>query len=69
MNDHLDHVTKQMPYACSVALVAIVAGYMPVGFAYSPISSVPVGCGIGLLYLLVRLIGRGANEWIGARVN
>ena len=57
--DHLNHVTTQLPYACTVALVAVVVGYVPMGFGYSPYLSTALG--LGVLYVLVRLLGRKAQ--------
>lgn len=54
--DHLDHVTTQIPYAISVGGVALVFGYIPVGFGYSPIILLPFG--LIVLFLLVQFLGR-----------
>jgi len=54
--DHLDHVATQIPYAVSVAAVALVFGYIPVGFGYSPIILLPLG--LIVLFLLVQFLGR-----------
>jgi Na+/H+ antiporter NhaC len=54
--DHLDHVATQIPYAASVAAVALVLGYIPVGFGYSPIILLPLG--LIVLFLIVQFVGR-----------
>ncbi len=41
--DHMDHVRTQMPYALTVALVALLCGYIPAGFGISPMICLPVG--------------------------
>jgi Na+/H+ antiporter NhaC len=51
--DHIDHVRTQLPYALTVAAVAIVAGYLPAGLGYSPFLSLAVGAGILVMILLV----------------
>jgi Na+/H+ antiporter NhaC len=52
--DHVDHVRTQMPYALSVAGVALVCGYLPAGFGLSPWVSLVLGAG-GVLVLVYRL--------------
>ncbi len=42
-SDHVDHVRTQMPYALTVATVAVVCGYLPAGFGVSPWISLAVG--------------------------
>ena len=41
--DHVDHVRTQLPYALAVAAVAIVVGYLPVGWGLSPWISLLAG--------------------------
>ena len=54
--DHIDHVRTQLPYAVTVAGVALICGYLPVGFGLSPWYSLSGG-GV-LLALCVRLLGQ-----------
>ena len=54
--NHLSHVATQLPYAMSVAGVALFLGYLPAGFGYSPIILMPMG--LLVLYLLVQFLGR-----------
>ncbi|MFO7652620.1 MAG: Na+/H+ antiporter NhaC family protein [Candidatus Krumholzibacteriia bacterium] len=42
-SDHVDHVRTQLPYAATVAAVAVVTGYVPVGYGVSPLISLPLG--------------------------
>ena len=62
--DHLAHVGTQMPYACAVALVSLLLGYVPIGFGYSPIILLPLG--LIVLYLLVQFYGRSVEECVAA---
>ncbi|MCP3982324.1 MAG: Na+/H+ antiporter NhaC family protein [bacterium] len=54
--DHIDHVRTQLPYALTVAVVAIVLGYLPAGFGIPPLlcQLVAALC----LYLVLRTRGR-----------
>ena len=54
--DHVDHVRTQLPYALTVALVALTVGYLPAGFGLHPLLCLLLAA--GLLALLLRLIGR-----------
>jgi Na+/H+ antiporter NhaC len=54
--NHLAHVGTQLPYAMTVAGVALLLGYLPVGFGYSPIILMPLG--LLVLFLLVQFLGR-----------
>lgn len=42
-SDHIDHVRTQLPYAALVGAVAIVCGYLPVGWGVAPWLSLLVG--------------------------
>jgi len=55
-SDHIDHVRTQLPYAMTVAAVAVVTGYLPVGFGLSPWISLLIGC--FLLSLIIRFVGK-----------
>ncbi|MCH8829060.1 MAG: Na+/H+ antiporter NhaC family protein [Planctomycetes bacterium] len=60
-SDHLDHVTTQLPYAVTVALVSLVFGYIPVGFGFSPLILLPVG--LIALYCIVQFFGQPVAEY------
>ena len=49
-SDHMDHVTTQVPYAVTVMVVALGAGYLPVATGVSPAISLVVG---GLILLAI----------------
>ncbi len=61
--EHLEHVATQMPYAAFVAFVALLVGYVPVGFGYSVFWMLP----IGLVVVVggVRLLGRFPSDEAG----
>lgn len=50
--DHIAHVKTQLPYALTVALVAIIIGFIPVGFGFNPYISLLIGTIVlfGILY-------------------
>lgn len=54
--DHIDHVRTQLFYAVSVAVVAIVAGYIPAGLGMPVYMTLPAG--IVLTGLIVRFAGK-----------
>jgi Na+/H+ antiporter NhaC len=54
--DHIDHVKTQLIYAVTVALVAIVAGYIPAGLGMPVYLTLPAG--IVVLGLVVRIFGK-----------
>ena len=54
--DHVDHVRTQLPYAVVVALVALLAGNVLVGFGIPVFVSYILG--ILCLFLVLRLVGR-----------
>jgi Na+/H+ antiporter NhaC len=54
--DHIDHVRTQMPYALTVAGVAIIVGDIPAAFGLPPWISLLTG--LALLYLVLRTLGR-----------
>jgi Na+/H+ antiporter NhaC len=60
--DHIDHVTTQLPYAGSVALVALFMGYIPIGFGFwQPMVLMPLG--LIVIYLLTHFLGRPVEEY------
>ena len=54
--DHIDHVRTQLPYAVVVALVGIVAGYLPAGFGFP--SGLSIIAGALVLLLLIYTLGK-----------
>jgi len=59
-SDHVDHVKTQLPYALTVAGIAALVGYVPVGFGLSPWISLAAGA-VTLTVLVLRL-GRRAGD-------
>ena len=54
--DHVDHVRTQLPYALTVAGVALLLGYLPVGYGFPA-----AGCLLLsslALFAVVRFVGR-----------
>jgi len=58
--DHISHVKTQLPYALTVAGVAILGGFIPAGLGIHPLFSLVTAS--GLLYLLVRLLGVNVRD-------
>ncbi len=54
--DHIDHVKTQLYYAVAVAVIAIVAGYIPAGLGMPVYLTLPAG--IVLTGLTVRFLGK-----------
>jgi Na+/H+ antiporter NhaC len=54
--NHIDHVTTQLPYAMTVASIALLIGTIPTGYGIPPTIMIPVG--IALVYLIIILFGR-----------
>jgi Na+/H+ antiporter NhaC len=61
--DHLRHVATQMPYAVAVGAIALLLGYVPVGFGFSPLIMLPLG--VLAVYALVQFVGRPVDEIAG----
>lgn len=53
-SDHVDHVRTQLPYALTVAVAAVLLGYLPAGFGFKPWLSLPAGVLLLWLWLLRR---------------
>lgn len=53
--DHIAHVRTQIPYALTIAGVAILFGFIPAGLGLNPVISLVVS--VVILYLIVRLFG------------
>ena len=58
--DHVDHVRTQLPYALTVAGVALLLGYLPAGWGLSPWLS--LAAGLVVLLVVVLRLGRTAEE-------
>ena len=54
--DHIDHVRTQLFYAVPVALIAILAGYLPAGLGMPVYLTLPVG--LAATALVVRFAGK-----------
>jgi len=54
--DHVDHVRTQLPYALTVAITALITGYLPVAAGFPPWACIHLGCGV--LLALVRWAGK-----------
>ncbi len=55
-SDHIDHVKTQMPYAMTVAGVALFLGYLPGGLGLSP--WIANGIGLIVLFGIIRFFGK-----------
>jgi Na+/H+ antiporter NhaC len=53
--DHIDHVRTQLPYALLGGLLAMVVGYLPVGFGWPPIFMILTG--LVVIMLIIRFLG------------
>ncbi len=65
--DHVDHVRTQLPYALTVAGVAVVIGYLPAGYGVSPWLSLAAGAILLTAFVLWR--GRRAPPVLDDRRN
>jgi len=58
--DHIDHVRTQLPYATTVAVVAIVFGLIPISYGIPYLLTVPVG--ILVLLMIVLFLGKKVED-------
>ena len=58
--DHIDHVKTQIPYAFSMALIALFIGILPVSYGFPYLVSISVA--VGLAALLLLLVGKKPIE-------
>ncbi|MGM0379029.1 MAG: Na+/H+ antiporter NhaC family protein [Bacillota bacterium] len=59
--DHIDHVKTQIPYAITVAIIAVVVGYLPAAvFSMSPFISIVLG--LGIVYLVITKYGEKVSN-------
>ena len=42
-SDHMDHVLTQVPYACTVMVIAVLFGYLPAAMGLSPVLCLALG--------------------------
>jgi len=54
-SDHIDHVKTQIPYALTVAAIAVFIGFLPAAFKVSPFISILSG--MGIVFMVVRFLG------------
>lgn len=60
-SDHIDHVKTQMPYAVTVAIIAVVVGYLPAAIlGINPLISLVIG--YALAYGVVWKFGKSVDE-------
>lgn len=56
-SDHIDHVKTQIPYSVTVAIIALLVGYLPAAIlGINPWISIIIG--LGLAYLVVKFYGK-----------
>lgn len=59
-SDHIDHVRTQLPYAVTVGAIALVTGYLIIGFGGS--WWLAFGLGLSLTVIAVRSLGRSVRR-------
>ena len=55
-SDHIDHVRTQLPYALTVAAIAVVLGFLPAGFNTPSIVSLVLGG--AAVFAVIRFVGK-----------
>ncbi len=55
-SDHIDHVRTQLPYALSAAGIALIFGYLPAGWDFHPLITIPMG--FAVIVLLLFTVGK-----------
>ncbi len=58
--DHIDHVKTQLPYALSVAAIALLVGIVPVSYGLPYLIALPAAVGIAVLLLMT--MGKKAGD-------
>jgi len=60
-SDHIDHVKTQIPYSVTVAIIAVVVGYLPAALiGINPIISLIIG--YGLAFLAIKFMGKEVED-------
>ena len=59
-SDHIDHVKTQIPYAVTVAVIAVIVGFIPAAVSVNPFVSIVLG--IILAFAVVRFAGRRVDD-------
>lgn len=54
--DHIDHVRTQLPYAITVAVIAILAGYIPTAYGVPSAASLLVS--LGIIVAIIMILGK-----------
>jgi Na+/H+ antiporter NhaC len=58
--DHIAHVRTQIPYAATVAAIALVFGFIPAGLGFNPLISLVLG--MVALYLIINFLGDSSKQ-------
>lgn len=66
-SDHVDHVRTQLPYALTVGAIALVCGYLPIGWGLSPWFALLFG--FGLLGAVVWLVAKPVSDRRGREMS
>jgi len=59
-SDHIDHVRTQLPYAVTVGIVALIFGYLFIGFGGNLLISLIIG--ISLLFIIIMVFGKSVRR-------
>lgn len=60
-SDHIDHVKTQIPYSVTVAIIAVIVGYLPAALiGINPMISLVLG--YGLAYLAIKFMGKEVED-------
>ena len=55
-SDHIDHVRTQLPYALTVGTIALIVGYLVIGFGGK--LSISIILGVILLFIVLMIFGK-----------
>ncbi|KUK14041.1 MAG: NhaC family transporter [bacterium 42_11] len=58
--DHMDHVSTQLPYSITVAIISVFVGYIPSGYGLNPGLSLLIL--FALLFIAVRVLGKPVDN-------
>jgi len=61
-SDHVDHVRTQLPYAATVALIAVLVGYIPTGFNFPSFATLALG--VAAVIATVRFLGKPEDSYL-----